>query len=100
MTTETLFELETPAPFVLPYPQHWTAGSAALGYGGIPSTYRTTPELCPMFLHPPVTYNPWCDRTWCLCGQKTYAGDVTSRPHLACCGGALTTPIPENREGD
>lgn len=30
------------------------------------------------------------DRTWCLCGWKTYPGDRTTRTHLACCDGALT----------
>lgn len=91
MSGEALFELDQPEVLVLPYPQQWTAGAAALGYGGIPSKRRTTPELCPYFLHPGVTYNQWLEQTWCLCGAKRYPGN-TVRNHLACCEGALTEP--------
>lgn len=71
----------------------WTVGTARLGIGGTPSPRRTTPELCPLFFHPPATYNPWMDRTWCLCGSKTYPGDHATL--IACGHGALTEANPE-----
>lgn len=76
------------------FPRAWTIGAAGQGIGGGPSKWRNTPELCPYFFHPPVTYNPWTDRSWCLCGRKTYPGQCESRIHLACCDGALTEPSP------
>ena len=52
--------------------------------------HRTTPERCPDLGHPPVTYNEALDRTWCLCGAVIVDGNQAI-PHLACCGGPLTT---------
>lgn len=66
-----------------------SVGTGALGFGGEPSRHRTTPELCVAFFHPPATYNPWLDRTWCLCGDKQWAGNQV-RSHVACCDGPLT----------
>lgn len=45
------------------------------------------PDLCAEQGHPGVTYNPWVDRTWCLCGEVTMVGDLHT--HSACCGGPL-----------
>ncbi|MDQ0726838.1 hypothetical protein QFZ21_001838 [Microbacterium sp. W4I20] len=78
----------------------WTAGVVRQGISGDPTRHRTTPELCPWFFHPPVTYNPQMNRTWCLCGAKTYPGDCTTETHLACCDGALTEITPEYIEWD
>lgn len=76
-------------------PAAWTIGAGRQGIGGNPSRHRTTGELCPLFFHPPATYNTVMDRTWCLCGQKTYPGDRASNAHLACCDGPLTEITPE-----
>lgn len=65
-----------------------SVGTGRLGVSGNPTKYRTTPELCPLFLHPPATYNPQARRTWCLCGSKTYPGNTAT--HVACCDGPLT----------
>jgi hypothetical protein len=55
------------------------------------SADQTNPAKCPTLNHPGVTYNPLCDRTWCLCGKHTYPGrPATVDQHLACCGGPLT----------
>lgn len=56
---------------------------------GSPSPRRTTPELCVLMFHPPVTYSPWMDMTWCLCGRKTWQGNVAMHG-VACCRGPLT----------
>lgn len=56
--------------------------------------HRTRPELCAQHGHPGVTWNPWEDRTWCLCGKHTYKGRAaTVDQHLACCDGPLTEAI-------
>ena len=63
------------------FPKHWTVGAAGHGAnapdprGG----YRTRPDLCPEHGHPGVTYNPWHNKTWCLCGEHVYDGDQNSR---------------------
>lgn len=75
----------------------WAVGVVGQGIGGEPSRRRSTPELCQYFLHPPVTYNPWIDRSWCLCGQKTYPGECVVKIHLACCEGAMTEESAEWR---
>ena len=54
---------------------------------------RTRPDLCPEFGHPGVTYNERMDLTWCLCGAEIYEGNAVETPHLACCGGPLTSPV-------
>lgn len=54
---------------------------------------RKRPDLCADYDHPGVTYNPWVDKTWCLCGEVIRDGDAITRgdwPHKAdCCGGPL-----------
>ncbi|WP_159067398.1 hypothetical protein [Gordonia iterans] len=61
----------------------------------LPARHRTRPDLCPSLDHPGVTYNAREDRTWCLCGHRTYPGRATTvDQHLACCGGPLTQEIP------
>lgn len=67
----------------------WTAGVVGLGDPGEPSTTRTRPDLCAGLDHPPVTYNPWLDKTWCLCGQVVRDGDCHVHG-IACCNGPLT----------
>ena len=66
----------------------WGIGIGAPGLAGEPSRHRTTPEDCGLGFHPPATFNPWHDMTWCLCGAKTYPGNVAT--HAACCDGPLT----------
>jgi hypothetical protein len=34
-----------------------------------------TRTWCEQRNHPWVTYNPWLDRTWCRCGQRSEAGE-------------------------
>lgn len=31
--------------------------------------------------HLPATYNPQCDRTWCVCGARTWEGRTPSTWH-------------------
>lgn len=47
--------------------------------------------LCAEMGHPGVTHNPTADKTWCICGARTYPGraDTVDR-HLACCDGPLS----------
>lgn len=60
----------------------------------------TRDDLCADMDHPGVTYNPWLDRTWCLCGARTYPGDAVTHPHVACCGGPLAPdPMPTVSRG-
>lgn len=68
-------------------PKDWTIGTGAVGHGGDPSPTRKRPDLCGAFGHPGVTYHPWLDRTWCLCGR--WFGDGDHFEHAACCGGPL-----------
>lgn len=56
-------------------------------------TWRTCPEKCADYGHPGVTYNPWQDRTWCLCGQVIRDGNQFDTRHMACCDGPLTERI-------
>lgn len=56
--------------------------------------YRTRPDLCVGAGHPGVTYNPWLDETFCLCGGVRRSGRAPSvDEHLACCNGPLTEPV-------
>lgn len=73
-------------------------GTGRLGVAE-PSPTRTAPELCPVMFHPPVTYNARLDRTWCLCGRKSWIGDVAMHG-VACCGGPLVVPTSQAEEGD
>lgn len=60
-----------------------------------PTFHRTRADLCPEQGHPPVTYNPLQDRTWCLCGARIEEGNaIPDGPHVACCGGSLTEEVP------
>jgi hypothetical protein len=34
-----------------------------------------------------VTFNPWHNLTWCLCGEVVREGN--QHTHAACCGGPL-----------
>ena len=43
---------------------------------------------CASLGHPGATYNPWLDRTWCLCGEVVRSGDHFE--HVACCAGPLS----------
>ncbi len=47
-------------------------------------------DLCSTLDHPGVTYNPWADKTWCLCGALVRDGNQVAEPHAACCGGPLS----------
>lgn len=50
---------------------------------------RPRPDLCPAYGHPPVTYNPWMDQSWCLCGAAIRPGDVVELPKPNLHGGPL-----------
>lgn len=39
---------------------------------------RLRPDLCAEHDHPGVTFNPWHDKTWCLCGEVIRDGDVAT----------------------
>jgi hypothetical protein len=62
-------------------------GVVGLGDPGMPSTTRKAPELCAEHGHPGVTFNPWLNETWCLCGEVITHGNTST--HAACCGGPL-----------
>lgn len=48
------------------------------------------PERCAAAGHPGMTFNPFLDATWCLCGAVIRKGRPdTVDQHLACCGGPL-----------
>jgi hypothetical protein len=52
------------------------------------SPHRKTPERCADFAHPGATYNPWADKTWCLCGEVVHDGNTVTHDSC-CCGGRL-----------
>lgn len=54
--------------------------------------HRTRPDLCAGLGHPPVTFNPWLDQTWCLCGEARVLGNQAVHG-VACCGGPLTEEV-------
>ncbi len=68
-------------------------GIGAPGLAGEPSRYRTRPDLCGSFGHPPCTYNPWLDKTWCLCGRTVADGNAVTVPHVAGCDGVLIEAV-------
>lgn len=39
--------------------------------------------LCPTLDHLGVTYNPWEDKTLCLCGGVVRDGNQVAEPHAA-----------------
>lgn len=57
------------------YDWPWTAGVVGHGVGGDVSPTRKRPDLCAHHGHPGCTYHPQLDRTWCLCGERTYRGN-------------------------
>lgn len=56
------------------FPREWTIGAAGHGVGS-PSLTRNRPDRCARYKHPGVTYNPWADETWCLCGDRRVPGN-------------------------
>lgn len=60
-----------------------------------PDTWRTCPEKCADHGHPGVTYNPWADRTWCLCGQVTRDGHHVALPKPTTPPGPLAERIED-----
>lgn len=68
-------------------PRHGGFGVVGVGDAGSASPTRKRPDLCVEHGHPGVTYNPWADATWCLCGEVVRDGDQAT--HAACCGGPL-----------
>ncbi len=75
----------------------WAGGFGVVGLGvpGAVSRHRTRPDLCEGLGHPGATYNVRMDMTWCLCGASIADGN-TAVPHIACCGGPLTSAaVPE-----
>lgn len=68
-------------------------GIGAVGLVDARPIHRKRPELCADHGHPGVTFNPWQNRTWCLCGDVIRDGDHFT--HAACCGGPLAEePTP------
>lgn len=67
-------------------------GIGAPGLGGEPSRTRTRPDRCDAYDHPLVTYNPWSDETWCLCGTVRRPGNQVEWAFMACSG---TSPLIE-----
>ncbi|ROR91719.1 hypothetical protein [Nocardioides aurantiacus] len=63
-------------------------GVVGLGVSGQPARHRPSPELCAEFDHPGATYNPWQDKTWCLCGDVIRQGNHATHD-ACCCGGRL-----------
>jgi hypothetical protein len=61
-----------------------------------PDSYRLRPDLCEEWLHPGVTYNPWEDLTWCLCGKVTYPGCTIVWPKADGPGGPLREELETN----
>ncbi|WP_207009804.1 hypothetical protein [Nocardioides aromaticivorans] len=64
-------------------------GMGAPGFGGTPSPHQTIPAKCGGEGHPGVTYNPWHDTTWCLCGEVVTKGNRVVWPKPTDCGGPL-----------
>jgi len=79
--------MRQPVPFGL------GIGIGAVGLTGTPSPTRKNPTQCADSGHPGASYNPWHDKTWCLCGAVTYPGNRFE--HVACCGGPLETRTPD-----
>ena len=56
--------------------------------------HRLHPEKCADHGHPGAAYNPLGDKTWCLCGARTYPGVAVDRTVSslgpADCGGVLS----------
>ena len=73
-------------------PRYGGFGVVGLGDPGTPHGRRTRPDLCADHGHPGATYNPWQDRTWCLCGEVVRDGN--HHTHSACCGGPLEEVTP------
>ena len=79
-------------------------GTGAVGLHDAKPIIRKRPDLCADQDHPGVTYNPWLDKTWCLCGDVVRDGNHAT--HAACCGGPLSggdgladaLPEPEREE--
>lgn len=66
-----------------PFPSTWTVGVVRHGVAD-PSPYVEVMTIaerdvkCAGLGHPGVTYNPnpGTDKTWCICGGKTYPGNA------------------------
>lgn len=74
----------------------WVGGFGVVGLGdpGKPAPFRTRPDLCATHDHPTVTYNPWHDESWCLCGEKREAGNTITWPKADGIGGPLLDLSP------
>lgn len=70
-------------------PATWTAGNGAQGHAGDPGPHQHRPERCADRDHPGVTYNPWHDKTWCLCGEVVRDGNAVEWPKATGCEGPL-----------
>lgn len=65
-------------------------GIVGVGDAGDPDPFphRKRPDLCASCGHPGATFNPWLNKTWCLCGEVVRAGDQATHDDC-CCGGRL-----------
>ncbi len=70
----------------------WTIGIAGHGVSA-PALIRMRPDLCAEHGHPGVTYNPWHDKTWCLCGEVVVNGNHDTWADK--CGGPLIEYLTE-----
>ena len=63
--------------------------------------HRLHPEKCADHGHPGAAYNPLGDKTWCLCGARTYPGDAVDRTDSslgpADCGPSISRVIAHTR---
>lgn len=46
---------------------------------------RPIADRCAEAGHPGATFNPWLNRTWCLCGEVVTEGDTALLPPAGCC---------------
>ena len=63
-------------------------GIGAVGLTDAKPIHHKRPDLCADRGHPGATFNPWHDKTWCLCGEVVRDGDQAT--HADCCGGPLS----------
>lgn len=68
----------------------WTIGVVRHGMSDGPSRHTPLPDKCADHGHPSSTYNPWADKTWCLCGEIIREGNTVTHPKPTACGQPLS----------
>lgn len=80
-------------------PQPSGRAIGVVGHGvSSPATWRYMPEKCADHGHPGNTYNPWQDRTWCLCGETVVDGNTVDFAYLGK-DGLLAQRLPDEGDG-